>query len=933
MDKHLPTSPDKNTQLAHDRQRDYRSSRRPSLTASWSEAELNNRDIDDNSQENRPSNLPIQENGSLKVRRTRLKVPNSPLPPPPMPMAPLSPSRSVSPIPKPAIATPPPAARPDVDAFHPQNPMEGTFGLQDDELPMMRHSFRQDPGFKAVPQRVHHPSFHDDSCNLPPQIVPMPHRPSAIAAATASKPSPPPSIQPRSVPTDSQMHAHFEEPRGSDESSPSLRAIERHMASRAQTTPPENVRKVAISGARDSPSSKSLSGRVMNFRDLGASVIKLGLRLHKDRTKAESEGPLPGVVFRSAELGSACEHDIKTLFSSYGIRTIIDLRSELEARASDIIMHHYPASIQPTADQSLEKLMKLRAVQVRNTIVEVAAHDYESAARPWEKIGESHHSWSRRNSLRYTRSIGDPKQDALARALAHLYDEDTGPADTQNISSKTPYVPQEFPEYADGRCRSSVMEHVDQPDNDAVATAAAASSTAADDFGYTSGGQPESDNVTTALTSINSATPQPRIAQTALDWGTETIQSLRSYWDQEWLNNGVVINSAGQQSDEQPQKQSDEKPEQQFDEQPEQQSKRPETPIPQRSDSSSSKSSDDSFYRNSAADAQRDAASQFGLRPVEAAVPAVPVAHLGNPMPLHTAVGTTIDDRAPLPQAQHEESAVSPLTPASSTSTRGLVVTNKFDGNRRRYRCNVIGENYRKKCVWANTPWSTRIKVILRFATFNKAEAIRTIGREVLAPRGLAGSYEDYVDYCKDEFATVLRIFADPAAYPILFHCQHGKDRTGIVAMLLLGILGVDDDIIAADYALSQKNLETVRDRMILLDMGAVGLPESFCDSPASAMHNLLRHIRAKYGSVRGYLLSAGLREQEINTIAWCLRGNFCGIARAKSRQAQSNAHRMYLRPTAARSEIFNRLESPGTPSRFVGSRSHSVDVVNAADP
>ncbi|KAI7828408.1 protein-tyrosine phosphatase-like protein, partial [Kickxella alabastrina] len=144
-----------------------------------------------------------------------------------------------------------------------------------------------------------------------------------------------------------------------------------------------------------------------------------------------------------------------------------------------------------------------------------------------------------------------------------------------------------------------------------------------------------------------------------------------------------------------------------------------------------------------------------------------------------------------------------------------------------------------------------------------KAEAIRTIGREVLAPRGLAGSYEDYVDYCKDEFATVLRIFADPAAYPILFHCQHGKDRTGIVAMLLLGILGVDDDIIAADYALSQKNLETVRDRMILLDMGAVGLPESFCDSPASAMHNLLRHIRAKYGSVRGYLLSAGLREQE----------------------------------------------------------------------
>ncbi|KAI8320357.1 hypothetical protein GQ54DRAFT_238991, partial [Martensiomyces pterosporus] len=124
---------------------------------------------------------------------------------------------------------------------------------------------------------------------------------------------------------------------------------------------------------------------------------------------------------------------------------------------------------------------------------------------------------------------------------------------------------------------------------------------------------------------------------------------------------------------------------------------------------------------------------------------------------------------------------------------------------------------------------------------------------------GLAGSYEDYVDYCKEEFASVLRIFADPCAYPILFHCQHGKDRTGIVAMLLLGILGVDDEIIAEDYAQSQKNLEPVRSRMELLDMGAVGLPPSFCDSPAPVMRNLLRHIRKNYGSIRGYLRSAGL--------------------------------------------------------------------------
>ena len=39
--------------------------------------------------------------------------------------------------------------------------------------------------------------------------------------------------------------------------------------------------------------------------------------------------------------------------------------------------------------------------------------------------------------------------------------------------------------------------------------------------------------------------------------------------------------------------------------------------------------------------------------------------------------------------------------------------------------------------------------------------------------------------------------------YPLVFHCFAGKDRTGILTALVLGLLGVADDDIAADYALS----------------------------------------------------------------------------------------------------------------------------------
>ncbi|KAJ2223014.1 hypothetical protein H4R99_004415 [Coemansia sp. RSA 1722] len=1020
-----PPLPDRHIQLADAQQRDYRSSRRASLTASWSEDMLHRQGMSDGNSNGSSAEGSVtgnsfneleQRHNVLSIHRTQSRAPTSPLPPPPLtplsPLAPVLPPRTSpiiaerqsmvsrplpappavkkqpptppprtslsrelarAPVPPPrpleTISTPEPAALSETGL---QDPRQGTFESQEESMlqmhPDTHADYNQSSTFlgKSVPKPVHHSGLHHASASLPSNALRMSPPPLPLA------PRPP-------LQTRSQTHVPFGSQYMEDDDAglgdSGLGPVEKYMFARASSTPSNDVRRVAIIDAQQNPASKMFSDRVLNFRDIGASVIKLGLKLNKDRVRAEHEGPLPGVVFRSAELGSACEHDVKMLFSRYGIRTIIDLRSELEARASDIMMRHYPASIQPTADQSMEKLMKLRAAQVRQTIVEVAAHDYETAARPWEKTGESRTSWSHRNSLRYTRSIGDPKKDPLARALVHLYDEDSDSAVTQNITIETPYVPQvEVRPELLGESPSSPTSHRMASADQSTGSAASLISGAADSEAAATATEPgdmdsagsgmapisaQESNVSTSGESADIAPqhPPPGLAQTALDWGSDTLQSLRSYWDQQWLAgsligrasvaNGGSTNAIGTNTAAE------------SDHQSAVQSRQQETRH-QRNPSGSSDSSDDSFYRNSEADANRDPSTSHGLRPVSAAQG---FAHTPPPRIVisaddsadqsnqdvslrRTSTDPAIDSSANTPDSEslsllykNGEPSASPeslnsTSPTSPTSpTASLVVTNKFDGNRRRYRCNVIGENYRKKCVWANTPWSTRIKVIWRFATFNKAEAIRTIGREVLAPRGLAGSYEDYVDYCKEEFAAVMRIFADPAAYPILFHCQHGKDRTGIVAMLLLGVLEVDDDVIAADYALSQHNLASVRERMELLDMGAVGLPSSFCDTPPEVMLNLLRHIKTNYGSVRGYLRSAGLQEQEINTIAWCLRGNFCGIARANSRQAHTNARRLYLRPSAAHSDFFNKRSPPPLPPRAgSGSRSLSVDRSNPAN-
>ena len=55
----------------------------------------------------------------------------------------------------------------------------------------------------------------------------------------------------------------------------------------------------------------------------------------------------------------------------------------------------------------------------------------------------------------------------------------------------------------------------------------------------------------------------------------------------------------------------------------------------------------------------------------------------------------------------------------------------------------------------------------------------------------------------KRAFAKVFRVFLDENNYPIDFHCIAGQDRTGAVAYILNGLLGVDEDQLALDWEIT----------------------------------------------------------------------------------------------------------------------------------
>lgn len=69
---------------------------------------------------------------------------------------------------------------------------------------------------------------------------------------------------------------------------------------------------------------------------------------------------------------------------------------------------------------------------------------------------------------------------------------------------------------------------------------------------------------------------------------------------------------------------------------------------------------------------------------------------------------------------------------------------------------------------------------------------------------GLA-AYESYMEECGPIFADFFQVLADPKAYPVLFHCSAGKDRTGILSALLLDLLGTPREIIYDDYLHSMR--------------------------------------------------------------------------------------------------------------------------------
>jgi len=121
------------------------------------------------------------------------------------------------------------------------------------------------------------------------------------------------------------------------------------------------------------------------------------------------------------------------------------------------------------------------------------------------------------------------------------------------------------------------------------------------------------------------------------------------------------------------------------------------------------------------------------------------------------------------------------------------------------------------------------------------------------------------LDAAKEQICDVMQAIAGAPEGGVLFHCESGKDRTGLIAALLLALADVEPTVIAHDYAMTTNNLRAAY-LAANPEAQAVTLERVRC--PPERVHNMLAHLVNCYGDVTKYLQHIGLNNHELLQIS-----------------------------------------------------------------
>lgn len=211
---------------------------------------------------------------------------------------------------------------------------------------------------------------------------------------------------------------------------------------------------------------------------------------------------------------------------------------------------------------------------------------------------------------------------------------------------------------------------------------------------------------------------------------------------------------------------------------------------------------------------------------------------------------TEIAEQEQQQQSKHSTSTSTPQTPSPKTAHISL--------NGSAYSLALIKQ----------LPYHQTLKLALLYTLPSyRTQAISILGKNVMTARGLSGLAIDTLTHSTSEIARVFTLLADSANYPVLVHCTQGKDRTGLVVLLVCLVCGVGAEGLEEDYMRSEVELAPEREARVR-EIAKIGLPAGFAGCEEGWVGVVCGWLEREWGGVGGYLEGAcGVERDTVESV------------------------------------------------------------------
>jgi protein-tyrosine phosphatase len=135
----------------------------------------------------------------------------------------------------------------------------------------------------------------------------------------------------------------------------------------------------------------------------------------------------------------------------------------------------------------------------------------------------------------------------------------------------------------------------------------------------------------------------------------------------------------------------------------------------------------------------------------------------------------------------------------------------------------------------------------------------------------IAERYLWYLEHGKVAFEQAFGLLGSESNYPLVFHCAAGKDRTGVLAALVLACVGVERLAVVDDYVLTATRMDLIRGRLRrdpLYGDKVDEIPPRMFAVEARTMDRFLELLDERYGGALAWALSIGVAPSQLDTLA-----------------------------------------------------------------